>query len=654
MTVSPAINSSRLTHPKYRADVDGLRAIAVLSVVGFHAFPKIVEGGFLGVDIFFVISGYLISSNIFENLERNSFSYAEFYARRIKRIFPALIVVFMASYVFGWFTLLADEYKQLGKHIAAGSGFVSNLILWNEAGYFDTAAEAKPLLHLWSLGIEEQFYILWPLLLGLVWKRRLDFFALTVLVALGSFAINAFTVRTDPVAAFYSPLSRFWELMVGGILAYLALHKPLSMSKYAEWQSAVGLCLIGAGLLLIDRNRVFPGWWALLPTFGAFFIISAKPSTWVNRNLLGNPILVAVGLISYPLYLWHWPLLSFARILESGAPTKGIRVAAVVISIALAWLTYLLLEKPIRSGKRSSTKVVALCSLLSLVGFAGYNTYERNGLDFRKSGVLLSEQRAQFLWDVNGRNRSEECLKKYGGRQYCNITDIVSEPDVALIGDSHANHFFWGLSEYYRRKGLNLLNLGVGGCAPFLDVDRGRHPAHGDLDCYKNANPLYEFVLRSQTIKTVVLSFNHNEYFRNDVAFIDRRNVIRNADNYRNVEEALLRTIREFEAKGKSVIILYDMPDLTFDPKSCFLDRSLQDKSARPYCSDRTKYFVQDFDRYDLLMSKVGSATHARVFFTHNYLDGNFPVSKSGIPTYRDSTHLSIAGSMFFADRYDF
>ena len=157
--------TTHLSHPKYRPDIDGLRAIAVLSVVCFHAFPDLLKGGFIGVDIFFVISGFLISTIIFENLDKGTFSFSEFYSRRIKRIFPALLLVLIACYSFGWFALLADEHKQLGKHIAAGAGFVSNFVFWNESGYFDNAAETKPLLHLWTLGIEEQFYIIWPLLL---------------------------------------------------------------------------------------------------------------------------------------------------------------------------------------------------------------------------------------------------------------------------------------------------------------------------------------------------------------------------------------------------------------------------------------------------------------------------------------------------------
>jgi len=211
--------------PKYRPDIDGLRAVAVLAVIAFHAFPNRLPGGFIGVDIFFVISGFLISTILFEKIEKQTFSFSEFYSRRIRRIFPALVLVLMASLSFGWFVLISDELNQLGKHVAAGAAFVSNFVLWGEAGYFDNSAESKPLLHLWSLGVEEQFYIFWPLILCIAAKLRSNLLVITVVIAVISFILNIFGVKPDPVATFYSPLTRFWELQCGSILAWLVLRK---------------------------------------------------------------------------------------------------------------------------------------------------------------------------------------------------------------------------------------------------------------------------------------------------------------------------------------------------------------------------------------------------------------------------------------------
>lgn len=219
------VTQSHLSPPNYRPDIDGLRALAVLSVIAFHVSPNWIAGGFIGVDVFFVISGFLISTIIFENLDKGTFSFTEFYARRIKRIFPALLLVLLTSFVLGWFALFADEYKQLSKHIMAGAGFVSNLVLWREAGYFDTEAETKPLLHLWSLGIEEQFYIVWPLLVWLLWMRKTNFVRIAAIIAVISFYLNIKTISITPVAAFYSPLTRFWELLSGSLLAWVTLYR---------------------------------------------------------------------------------------------------------------------------------------------------------------------------------------------------------------------------------------------------------------------------------------------------------------------------------------------------------------------------------------------------------------------------------------------
>lgn len=247
-----------MQHPKYRPDIDGLRAIAVLSVVGFHAFPARIRGGYIGVDIFFVISGYLISTIIMGTLERDGFSYGDFYGRRIRRIFPALLLVLGCSMLLGWFALLPAEFRILGKQTVGGTAFISNLLLWSEAGYFDTSAEVKPFLHLWSLAVEEQFYILWPLLLGVVWRRKWNFLTITSIIAVVSFTLNMMTVQSDPVAAFYSPLSRFWELMIGGVLAYLLLHRPDSLSRFPNVQSATGLVLLAVGLAILEKSTPFP------------------------------------------------------------------------------------------------------------------------------------------------------------------------------------------------------------------------------------------------------------------------------------------------------------------------------------------------------------------------------------------------------------
>lgn len=451
---------THLAHPKYRADIDGLRAIAVLAVVLFHAFPNLVKGGFVGVDVFFVISGFLISSIIMSSLYKGSFSFKEFYARRIKRIFPALILVMATCFAFGWFALLPDEYKQLGKHTAAGAGFISNLILWQEAGYFDNASEAKPLLHLWSLGIEEQFYFAWPLLLYLAWKRRFSFLFLAIIVVATSFAFNIGKVHGDAVQAFYSPLSRFWELLVGGILAYLTLHKTNLMDRVhvekivlRDFKSLLGAFLICVALLFVTRDKAFPGWWVLLPTIGTCLIISAGQHAWLNRTVLSHRVVVWIGLISYPLYLWHWPLLSFARIMESKTPSISVRFTAIALAFVLAWLTYRLIEHPIRFGKQNRTKIVALMLFMTVLAGMGYGAYRQDGLRQRMPQETL-EKNDELIYAKHWVKWS--LCPNEGESKGCRILDPAKMPDIALIGDSHAGHLASGFAELYGPRVLPL------------------------------------------------------------------------------------------------------------------------------------------------------------------------------------------------------
>lgn len=468
-----------LSHPKYRPDIDGLRAIAVLSVLFFHAFPEYIRGGFIGVDIFFVISGYLISTIIFENIEQKRFGFLEFYSRRVNRIFPALFTVLLFSYAFGWLNLLADDFAQLGKHIAGGAGFISNLVLWNESGYFDKAAELKPLLHLWSLGIEEQFYFIWPL--AIWWVARWPRFVLSfiLIVACISFGLNIANINVNPVATFYSPLTRFWELLMGALLAYAAVHKPSWLQNLQQLQrsalSLVGLVLIFFATYAVNQKSAFPGWWALLPTIGAVLVIGAGSNAWLNRSLLANKVLVWFGLISFPLYLWHWPLLAFARMQEGETPSPFMRLAIVLISIILAWLTYRFIEKPIRFGVSYRThKNIALIFLMVLVGYLGYNCFDRKGIAFRHkffmkeiSGytfdkVAEQRQRTCFLMDIGDdvNNFSTQCIHK--DRPY----------KIVLWGDSHGGSIYPGFSALEKENPkIAVTQFTAAGCGGLIPTD---------------------------------------------------------------------------------------------------------------------------------------------------------------------------------------
>lgn len=440
------MRNAATTEKNYRSDIDGLRAIAVVSVVIFHAFPTLLPGGFVGVDIFFVISGFLISGIISDRLLAGNFSFLDFYGRRIRRIVPTLLVVLTACYSIGWATLLPGEFKQLGKHIVAGVAFVSNFTLWREAGYFDSSANLKPLLHLWSLGIEEQFYIVWPLALWLCRKRGFRELVLITSIGLGSFAINLATAHSHPTADFYSPLSRFWELQIGALLANLNRTRGPLPAIVVDGASFTGMILLAISIGTFDSKLSFPGCWALLPTSGAFLLIAAGPNAWVNRYLLSRRAMIWVGLISYPLYLWHWPLLSFAFI-NLSAPSVGTRLLILAASIALSAATYNLIDKPIRFGTGGRSKAIALVAICSLAGCVGYGTYEQAGIPSRFPKAI--EKIANFKYNPASGARAGECwlsdVQPYNGfAPYCSAAPKDGN-SVMIWGDSHAGRLYPGL-----------------------------------------------------------------------------------------------------------------------------------------------------------------------------------------------------------------
>lgn len=562
MTASPP----HLAHPKYRPDIDGLRAVAVLSVVAFHAFPAWMRGGFIGVDVFFVISGFLISTILFENLENGTFRFSEFYARRIKRIFPALLLVVVASFAFGWFVLMADEYSALGKHIAAGSGFVSNFVLWSESGYFDDAADAKPLLHLWSLGIEEQFYIVWPLVLWFAWKCRLALLIPALVIAVISLVLNINGIANDPVGTFYSPQSRFWELLCGSMLAWFTLHGREAMANFrpplngwwTRWfarepsqvgveqtrsnvLSLLGCLVLGYGFWRIDRAIGFPGKWASIPVCGTIMIIMAGPRAWINRTILSHKVVVWFGLISFPLYLWHWPLLSFARIVGGEVLGESTRIVAVVLSVFLAWLTLELIERPIRSGKLGKRTVLFLVLPMVVVGFAGFETHRFEGLPFRafpKSyEAVLGTIRNSPMRDACHFAQTAESLSKMPCEYF------FPNPSVAVVGNSHAVEIAYALAEELRPHNQGVAQYTMTGCPHnyLIGVDANGSPSN-DV-CVEWHTRVVASITRSPQLKYVVVSYR-NEFYLDNAALV----------------KALLDMMNALVAANKQVILVLQAP----------------------------------------------------------------------------------------------
>ena len=337
------------TTGSYRPDIDGLRAIAIISVLLYHAFPEYFKSGFVGVDIFFVISGYLITSIILNQLGDSSFSFKLFYINRIVRLFPALMTVMFFTVIIGYFVLLPQEFTQLGKNLFYSTGFVGNIGFYNEVGYFDRASETKQLLHLWSLGVEEQFYIIWPFFLWITWNIKPYFIpAVLVTLILISFNINIKHISFDQEYSFFLPQSRFWEILSGGLIGWIEVKKGyLKNSHILTIISGLGVTLIIISFIFVNSPGNFPGFLALLPVTGSGLLIVSKDS-WFNSSVLSNRFLIFIGLISYPLYLWHWPLLSFSYVINNGNTPKLVRGVLVIVALVLSIATFKLIEKKIK------------------------------------------------------------------------------------------------------------------------------------------------------------------------------------------------------------------------------------------------------------------------------------------------------------------
>jgi peptidoglycan/LPS O-acetylase OafA/YrhL len=633
--------TAALSHPKYRPDIDGLRAIAVLSVVVYHAFPDTLKAGFMGVDIFFVISGYLISSIIFENLDRGSFSFGQFYGRRIKRIFPALTLVLLSCLVFGWFGLLGDEFKQLGKHMAAGAGFVSNFFLWQESGYFNNAAETKPLLHLWSLAIEEQFYIFWPLIVWVTWKRKWLFLFTFIGLGLASFGYNAYLVRLDPTATFFSPATRIWELLAGVLLAYIRVRPTAWQPSQRQLQiaSTLGVALLAIGLYRIDRGRPYPGTWVLLPILGSFCLIFAGPTAWFNRFVLSNRLLVWVGLISFPLYLWHWPILSFMRIVESGAPEPYFRNIALVLSVLLAWATYYFVEKPIRedgSNGRSSFKIAVLSACVAALGVAGFVIFQNYGVPTRAAAQINGVN----TWDnltfatpckfiTNGPNHDD----------WCNIGNAPDKPPTTvLIGDSVGNNFAPMLQRYSEQTGNSAFvfrQFGRGFCHGFADI--------GYENCQELVKEVHAYIEKTPSIDTIILAANWPLYFN---GFERVGSTPISAQQFKATFE---KSVAYYQGLGKRVVVFL-APPVGANPRAC-LTRPLR-LSNKSNCNLALPEALHNDGQYRTYFTAYLKSKNIATFDPFKYLcdEARCKVTDGVRIYYVDHEHFSIFGGQFLAE----
>lgn len=519
----------------YRPDIDGLRAVAVLGVIFFHALPTGLPGGFLGVDVFFVISGFLITGLLRADALAGRLGLLNFYARRVRRIFPALLLMLVCVWSLAYALLVPGELIELGRSMLYSAFFANNFLLVAQAGYFDQAAELKPLLHLWSLSVEEQFYIVWPWLALLVWRGGGVGRSLLPLLIGASFAASLWATATQPVDSFFLPQYRAWELLAG---AALAVHgdawRARLPSSLKPALGVLGLALIAGAYLGVSGSDPLPGWRAALPVAGAGLVLLTGTSPGPHRSALASRPLVAVGLISYPLYLWHWPLLSLARIVF-GELSVTLAAGLLALSGALAWATWRFVEIPIRRsawGRVQPGRIVASgLVLLVMLGVLGDQTRTAQGFPARVAGDNWQD----LLW-AEEHIYDGHCQSELGlSGDYC-LRGRAAPLTHALIGDSHANHFFAGLDGVLAKRGANLLQLQ----GPFRpDAD----PAWANVD----------WLLRHDEIGTVIVAYHEGRIREHDNPF----------------GPILERMISRLLAGGKRVFLILDNPAFDVDPRLC-------------------------------------------------------------------------------------
>ncbi|MEO6222866.1 MAG: acyltransferase family protein, partial [Vicinamibacterales bacterium] len=617
----------------YRPDIDGLRAVAVLAVVLFHAFEGLAPGGFVGVDVFFVISGFLISRIIRRAVTDGTFTLSGFYARRIRRILPALLVVLLTCLLAGYAVSLADEWHTLGRHVFAGALFHANIAVAREAtdGYFVALSGRNPLLHLWSLGVEEQFYVVWPLMFAALvrWTRRPLAGVLTILVL--SFVLNVAWVITSPTDAYFFPFTRLWELLVGSALVFIS--RPLGRAQ-SEVAAVLGVGLIVASCVVFDWAAPFPGWRALAPTLGAALVIAAGPRAWICRKVLAAPPFVSVGLISYPLYLWHWPMLIFGRAVWINSRFWPGTLLLVTASVALAYLTYRFVESRSRAARGP---LVTAGLLVALVGTAIVGrTVAEGRLDSRMTRITPSTAQLikatadwSFPYPANFRRKSG----------FTSGEDNPGHPRVVLfVGDSYLEQYWARVHHLISEAPASMPTVRFftrGGCAPL------RHRESRGPICGRFLDDAIAAAM-NPAVDTVVLGAFWDSYFKTGrVGEASVRPLIRVGSRAeKEVLDEFSVMVRRLRDAGKQVFVLLTGPtDPSFDPRFLVSRLTGQRLDEPVLVAPWRRQVGPILDRIAATASSAGAVVLDPVPFVCD--DGVCPVvGPNGEPTHNDRGHM--------------
>ncbi|WP_353641635.1 acyltransferase family protein [Mesorhizobium sp. WSM2239] len=630
----------------YRADIDGLRAISVLAVVLYHYGFSALPGGFLGVDVFFVISGYLITSLLYRDIKSGSFSLLSFYDRRVRRILPAFLVVLIASIVAGYFILIPGDYEALGEQAAYSALGIANFYFLNNTGYFDQAADMLPLLHMWSLAVEEQFYLVWPLLLAkaayLSRKSTKAIGALLVAMISVSLAYAEYAVRTEPDVAFYMLPSRSWELAIGALMVFLP---PLKNRILAEGAATAGLGAILLGMLTISAADPFPGFAALYPCAGAALVIWPKSGHTAVARMLSLKPAVFIGLLSYSLYLWHWPVLVFFRHYKNGdVPSHTEAAALIAVSLLLSWLSWRFVEKPM--GRRRDPRLVVSAGALSVIAASclGATIVIAEGFVSRlpANAHALSSFQEMWKWTCP-QNIHIEGLE---GNLYCVVgaTWETAERKALVWGDSNAVHLAPLLDVVGKENGIAMAIWHA--CPPFIDnqlVRRvySKHPDYSEK-CSRSRREALDWIRREQPD---IVAMSASWAGVSGTLYSSDPTVRSSPLGLQLMKSGLKKTIGEIDASRHELILLADIPYFKRDPNPCAVTKV--SGLLREGCRDKD-LFMTAADMYsrhaatNRVLRMAAEETGARFLpINVNMCRGGRCVSEvDGEFLYRDRNHI--------------
>lgn len=555
---------------KYRREIDGLRAVAVLPVILFHAGFEAFAGGFVGVDVFFVISGYLITTIILSDMNNGKFSIITFYERRARRILPALFFVMFCCLPFAWFWLLPNHLKDFAQSLTAITAFSSNILFWKESGYFGTAGELKPLLHTWSLAVEEQYYVLFPLFLMALWKlRKRWIFGSLVVMAFSSLILAQWGAYNIPTATFFLLPMRGWELAIGALIAFYFLYKKeqaqliTSHKTSSEALGALGLALIGYSIFTFDQSTPFPGVYALIPTLGTALIIIFSTADTVVGRLLSTKSMVGIGLLSYSTYLWHQPLFAFARHRRLEDPSVALLLVLSVMSIVLAYFTWRFVEVPFRDKNTFNREKIFKFAVLGSMIFASIGLAGHFNIDskYRYDDVITRLSSPES--GIEG--GCEETLK-YSG-ETCVMGDRSVNPTIAILGDSNSTRLTKRFSETLKTKKLSAVVYAQSWGVPLLDVGTdtvGKLPSNRSF-----MSQAFNEIKNNKNIKTVILVAEWANYTKGmrypekvSAYYTDKESIGKTLDENINVfGRGVDRTFKILKESDKKIIIVGSIPE---------------------------------------------------------------------------------------------